>query len=72
MPVRSYAQRTAAESDLDVCCSFLGHVRAGRGPSEQEQAVLASAVEAVRVQRAGVDDEGQLSLGGPSQRQGVA
>src|SRR6476469_59079 len=65
VPVRSYAQRTTAESDLDVCCAFLGHVRAGHGPSEEEQAVLATAVEAVRVQRAGHDDEGQLPLGVP-------
>ena len=72
VPVRSYTQRTAAESDLDVCCSFLGHVRGGHGPSEQEQAVLASAVEAVRVQRAGADDEGQLPLSLPSERRGVA
>ena len=71
-PVRSYAQRTTAESDLDVCCSFLGHVRAGHGPSEEEQAVLATAVEAVRVQRAGHDDEGQLPLGVPADRRGVA
>ena len=71
VPVRSYTQRTAAESDLDVCCSFLGHVRAGHGPTEQEQAVLATAVEAVRLQRAGADDEGQLPLSVPSRR-GVA
>ena len=71
VPVRSYAQRTTAESDLDVCCSFLGHVRAGHGPTEQEQAVLATAVEAVRLQRAGADDEGQLPLSVPSRR-GVA
>jgi exonuclease SbcD len=72
VPVRSYAQRTTAESDLDVCCAFLGHVRAGHGPSEQEQAVLAAAVEAVRVQRAGDDDEGQLPLSGSAPRRGVA
>jgi DNA repair protein SbcD/Mre11 len=71
-PVRSYAQRTTAESDLDVCCTFLGHVRAGHGPSEQEQAVLAAAVEAVRVQRAGHDDEGQLPVALPARQRGVA
>ncbi|KRF29836.1 exonuclease SbcCD subunit D [Phycicoccus sp. Soil802] len=72
VPVRSYTQRTAAESDLDVCCSFLGHVRAGHGPSEEERAVLAAGVEAVRVQRAGADDEGQLPLTLPAQQRGVA
>ena len=72
VPVRSYTQRTAAESDLDVCCSFLGHVRGGHGPSEEERAVLAAGVEAVRVQRAGDDDEGQLPLTLPASRRGVA
>lgn len=71
-PVRSYAQRTTAESDLDVCCSFLGHVRGGQGPTELEQAVLATAVEAVRVQRAGDLDEGQLPLSVPASGRGVA
>ena len=70
--VRSYAQRTTAETDLDVCCSFLSHVRGGHGPTEDEQAVLASAVEAVRVHRAGHDDEGQLPLTVPTRRQGAA
>ncbi|KRF25006.1 exonuclease SbcCD subunit D [Phycicoccus sp. Soil803] len=72
VPVRSYTQRTAAESDLDVCCSFLGHVRGGHGPSEEERAVLAAGVEAVRVQRAGADDEGQLPLTLPARQRGVA
>ncbi len=70
--VRRYAQRTTAETDLDVCCSFLSHVRGGHGPTEDEQAVLASAVEAVRVHRAGHDDEGQLPLTVPTRRQGAA
>jgi exonuclease SbcD len=72
IPVRSYTQRTATESDLDVCCSFLGHVRGGHGPSAEEAAVLATAVEAVRLHRAGHDDEGQLRLTVPTARQGVA
>jgi len=70
--VRSYTQRTAAESDLDVCCAFLGHVRGGHGPSEEERVVLAAGVEAVRVQRAGADDEGQLPMTMPAARRGVA
>ena len=72
VPVRSYTQRTAAESDLDVCCAFLGHVRGGHGPSEEERVVLAAGVEAVRVQRAGADDEGQLPMTMPAARRGVA
>ena len=72
VPVRSYTQHTLAETDLDVCCTFLGHVRGGRGPSEEEQTVLAAAVEAVRVQRAGDEDEGQLPVTVPAARRGVA
>ncbi|SDO93889.1 Exodeoxyribonuclease I subunit D [Pedococcus dokdonensis] len=72
VPVRSYAQRSSAESDLDVCCAFLDHVRAGHGPTEQEREVLATAVESVRVRRAGLDDEGQLPLGDVAPRRGVA
>ena len=72
VPVRSYTQHTLAETALDVCCRFLGHVRGGRGPSEEEQTVLAAAVEAVRVQRAGDEDEGQLPVTVPAARRGVA
>jgi exonuclease SbcD len=70
--VRSYVQRTTAESDLDVCCSFLSHVRSGHGATAEEQEVLASAVEAVRVERAGHDDEGQLPVGLSAAREGAA
>jgi DNA repair protein SbcD/Mre11 len=68
--VRSYAQRAAAESELDVCCAFLSHVRGGHGPTEQEQEVLAHAVESVRVGEAAADDEGQL--GRAADRAGAA
>jgi exonuclease SbcD len=44
--------------DLDLCCDFLTHVRGGRGVSEQERALLATAVERSRVAR---DDEGRAS-----------
>ncbi len=67
VPVRSYAERTTAASDLDVCCSFLGHVRAGRAATEAEHAVLVHAVEQVRVARAGHDDEGLLAFGDRSE-----
>jgi DNA repair protein SbcD/Mre11 len=70
VPVRSYAQRAIAESELDVCCSFLAHVRAGQGPTTAEQQVLARAVETVRVDAAAKDDEGQL--GASDQRAGAA
>lgn len=61
VPVRSYAQRATLEQPLDVCCSFLDHVRGGHAPTDAEREVLATAVEAVRTGRAGHDDEGQLA-----------
>ncbi len=61
VPVRSYAQRASLEQPLDVCCSFLDHVRGGHAPTDAEREVLATAVEAVRTGRAGHDDEGQLA-----------
>ncbi|MGA8977884.1 MAG: exonuclease SbcCD subunit D [Pedococcus sp.] len=65
VPVRSYAQRATQEQPLDVCCSFLDHVRGGHAPTDAEREVLATAVEAVRTGRSGRDDEGQLA---PSRR----
>ncbi len=45
----SYSSRLAeAEDDLSVCCGFLDHVR-GRGAEDAEAAVLAEALEAVRL-----------------------
>jgi exonuclease SbcD len=60
VPVRSYAQRAHQQDPLDVCCTFLDHVR-GHAASDEERDVVARAVEAVRVERAGHDDEGQLT-----------
>lgn len=46
----SYSSRLAeAEDDLSVCCGFLEHVR-GREASEAEKAVLAEALDTVRLQ----------------------
>ncbi len=45
----SYSSRLAeADDDLSVCCGFLDHVR-GRGAEAAEAAVLAEALEAVRL-----------------------
>ncbi|WP_077490171.1 exonuclease SbcCD subunit D [Sinomonas mesophila] len=45
----SYRSRlAAAQTDLDVCCGFLEHVR-GRGPSGPERAALGEALDAVRL-----------------------
>jgi exonuclease SbcD len=49
-PKTSYSSRLAeAEDDLSVCCGFLDHVR-GRPASDAEAAVLAEALEAVRLE----------------------
>jgi len=44
--------------DLDLCCDFLTHVRGGNAATEQERALLASAVERSRLARGERDDEG--------------
>jgi DNA repair protein SbcD/Mre11 len=44
--------------DLDLCTDFLNHVRAGNAASEQERALLATAVERSRVVRGEREDEG--------------
>ena len=56
--VRSYAQRTASRTALDVCCDFVGHVRGGHVATDAERRLLAAAVEEVRLGRARADDEG--------------
>ncbi len=49
-PKASYSSRLAeADDDLSVCCGFLEHVR-GRPASDAEAAVLAEAIEAVRLE----------------------
>ncbi|WP_232084908.1 exonuclease SbcCD subunit D [Arthrobacter sp. SO5] len=46
----SYSSRLAeAEDDLSVCCGFLEHVR-GRGADDAESAILADALETVRLE----------------------
>jgi exonuclease SbcD len=56
--LRPYAARVTSRSDVDVCCDFLAHVRAGRAATDDERALLAEAVEATRVGRQAGDDEG--------------
>jgi len=58
--------RTSAASmhqrgDLDLCCDFLAHVRGGHAASEQEHALLVTAVERSRVARGDSDDEGRAT-----------
>jgi exonuclease SbcD len=47
--------------DLDLCCDFLTHVRAGNPACEQERALLATAVECSRLIRGELEDEGRAS-----------
>ena len=61
VPLRPYAARVASRSDVDVCCDFLTHVRAGRGATDAERDLLAEAVEASRVARQVGDDEGVVT-----------
>ena len=74
VPVSSYAARLAQKSDVDVCCDFLSHVRSGQAAEPAEREVLTEAVEAVRLRRAGRDDEGSVSAAstGVAERRGVA
>jgi exonuclease SbcD len=47
-PTSSRSRLAAADDDLPICCGFLAHVR-GRSTDESEAAVLAEALEAVRL-----------------------
>jgi exonuclease SbcD len=60
IPVRGYAQRVTAQSELEVCCDFLAHVRGGQPPSEAERVVLARGVEQTRLNAASRDEVGQV------------
>jgi exonuclease SbcD len=48
-------------SDLDLCCDFLAHVRAGNEASEQERALLQGAVERSRLARTGRENQGRAT-----------
>ena len=58
LPLRPYARRVESRSEVEVCCDFLGHVRGGRPATDDEQALLAEAVESTRLARGLTDDEG--------------
>ena len=46
----SYAGRVGGRTDEQIAEDFVGHVRGGTGPDEQERAVLREVLESVRVQ----------------------
>ncbi|GAB3753395.1 exonuclease SbcCD subunit D [Yimella radicis] len=54
---QSYVQRLHAKADVEVCCDFVEHVRS-TPVDEAEQALLQEGLGAIRVARAGKDDEG--------------
>jgi len=58
--------------DLDLCCDFLGHVRAGNAASQQERALLATAVESSRLVRGELEDEGRTTSMLDTRRTGAA
>jgi exonuclease SbcD len=72
VPVSTYAARVAARSEVDVCCDFLAHVRSGHEATEAEREVVAGAVEAARLARAGRDDEGAAAVPPAGRREGAA
>ena len=59
----SRAAAVRQRGDLDVCCDFLSHVRGGNAATDEERALLATAVEGARHDRAAHDDEGQAGAG---------
>ena len=58
---RTSAASVRQRGDLDLCYDFLAHVRAGNAASEQERALLATAVECSRVVRGEREDEGGVT-----------
>jgi DNA repair protein SbcD/Mre11 len=60
IPLTSAAS-VRSRGDLDLCCDFLDHVRAGNAASQQERELLTTAVEASRIARGERQDEGRVS-----------
>jgi exonuclease SbcD len=58
---RTSAASLRQRGDLDLCCDFLTHVRGGNAATEQERALLATAVELSRVTRCAHEDEGHAT-----------
>ncbi len=58
---RTSAASARHRGDLDLCCDFLTHVRAGNAASTAERALLATAVECARLARGEHEDEGRAA-----------
>lgn len=56
---RTSAASVRQRGDLDLCCDFLAHVRAGNAATGPERALLATAVESSRLARGEREDEGR-------------
>jgi exonuclease SbcD len=70
---RTSAASVRQRGDLDLCCDFLDHVRAGNSASDQERKLLAIAVESSRVARGEREDEGRVAgLSDTDRRTGAA
>ena len=70
---RTSAAMMRQRGDHDLCCDFLAHVRAGNAASQQERALLATAVESSRLVRGALEDEGRATgTTDPSCRPGAA
>lgn len=69
---RTSAASSRQRGDLDLCCDFLHHVRAGNAASEQERDLLATAVESSRLGRGEREDEGRAIPSASHRRTGAA
>jgi DNA repair protein SbcD/Mre11 len=58
---RTSAASVRQRGDLDLCCDFLAHVRAGNAASQRERTLLATAVESSRLVRGELEDEGRAT-----------
>jgi DNA repair protein SbcD/Mre11 len=56
---RTNAALVHERGDLDLCCDFLAHVRAGHAATQRERALLGTAVESLRLVRGELEDEGR-------------
>lgn len=66
------ARALQTRPQLQVCCEFLGHVRAGTDATADERVILAEALEKSRLARAARDDERGAAAEAPEPHEGVA
>lgn len=71
-PIRSYAERVHARSEIDVCCDFLAHVRGGASATDAERSLFEEALERSRVERQSSDEQGHTAIGAAGRSAGRA